>query len=80
MILQITKYDLINLILGEYHRDKIDIDTIYKINEKYNQVVDIIQFEDDTLFLFNENELEKLSDKKLLDIYNNFLGGSILEI
>lgn len=80
MILQITKYDLINLILGEYHRDKIDIDTIYKINEKYNQVVDIIQFEDDTLFLFNENELEKLSDKELLDIYNNFLGGSILEI
>ena len=80
MILQITKYDLINLILGEYHRDKIDIDTIYKINEKYNQVVNIIPFEDDTLFLFNENELEKLSDKKLLDIYNNFLGGSILEI
>ena len=80
MILQITKYDLINLILGEYHRDKIDIDTIYKINEKYNQVMDIIQFEDDTLFLFNENELEKLSDKELLDIYNNFLGGSILEI
>ena len=80
MILQITKYDLINLILGEYHRDKIDIDTIYKINEKYNQVVNIIQFEDDTLFLFNENELEKLSDKELLDIYNNFLGGSILEI
>lgn len=80
MILQITKYDLINLILGEYHRDKIDIDTIYKINEKYNQVVDIIQFEDDTLFLFNKNELEKLSDKELLDIYNNFLGGSILEI
>ena len=80
MILQITKYDLINLILGEYHRDKIDIDTIYKINEKYNQVVDIIQFEDDTLFLFNENELEKLSDKELLNIYNNFLSGSILEI
>ena len=80
MILQITKYDLINLILGEYHRDKIDIDTIYKINEKYNQVMDIIQFEDDTLFLFNENELEKLSDKELLDIYNNFLSGSILEI
>ena len=79
MILQITKYDLINLILGEYHRDKIDIDTIYKIKEKYNKAVNTIQFKDDVLFLFNENELEKLSDKKLLDIYNNFLGGSILE-
>ena len=81
MIVQITKYDLINLILGEYHRDKIDINTMCKIKEKYDKVINPIQFRDkDVLFLFNEDELEKLSDKKLLDIYNNFLGGSILEI
>lgn len=80
MILQITKYDLINLILGEYQRDEIDIDTMNKIKEKYNKVVDIIQFKDDIVYFFNENELEKLSDKELLNIYNNFLSGSILEI
>ena len=81
MILQIVKYDLINLILGEYFRDKIDINIMCKIKEKYYKVLNPIQFRDkDVLFLFNENELEKLSDKELLDIYNNFLGGSIIEI
>ena len=81
MILQIVKYDLINLILGEYFRDKIDINIMCKIKEKYDKVVNSIQFQDkDVLFLFNEDELEKLSDKELLDIYNNFLGGSIIEI
>ena len=34
MILQITKYDLINLILGEYHRDKIDIDTLNRFLDR----------------------------------------------
>ena len=81
MILQIVKYDLINLILGEYFRDKIDINIMCKIKEKYDKVINTIQFRDkDVLFLFNENELEKLSNKELLDIYNNFLGGSIIEI
>ena len=81
MIAQITKNDLINLILGEYFRDKIDINIMCKIKEKYDKVINPIQFRDkDVLFLFNENELEKLSNKKLLDIYNNFLGGSIIEI
>ena len=81
MTLQITKYDLINLILGEYFRDEIDINIMCKIKEKYDKVINPIQFRDkDVLFLFNEDELEKLSDKELLDIYNNFLGGAILEI
>ena len=81
MIAQITKNDLINLILGEYFRDKIDINIMCKIKEKYDKVINPIQFRDkDVLFLFNENELEKLSNKELLDIYNNFLGGSIIEI
>ena len=81
MIAQITKHDLINLILGEYFRDKIDINIMCKIKEKYDKVINTIQFRDkDVLFLFNENELEKLSNKELLDIYNNFLGGSIIEI
>ena len=80
MIAQITKNDLINLILGEYFRDKIDINIMCKIKEKYDKVLNPIQFKDDVLFLFNENELEKLSNKELLDIYNNFLGGSIIEI
>lgn len=81
MIAQITKYDLINLILGEYFRDKIDINIMCKIKEKYYKVINTIRFRDkDVSFLFNENELEKLSNKELLDIYNNFLGGSIIEI
>lgn len=81
MIAQITKHDLINLILGEYFRDEIDINIMCKIKEKYDKVINTIQFRDkDVLFLFNENELEKLSNKELLDIYNNFLGGSIIEI
>lgn len=81
MIAQITKHDLINLILGEYFRDEIDINIMCKIKEKYDKVINPIQFRDkDVLFLFNENELEKLSNKELLDIYNNFLGGSIIEI
>ena len=81
MIAQITKHDLINLILGEYFRDKIDINIMCKIKEKYDKVINPIQIRDkDVLFLFNENELEKLSNKELLDIYNNFLGGSIIEI
>ena len=81
MIAQITKHDLINLILGEYFRDKIDINIMCKIKEKYDKVINTIQFRDkDVSFLFNENELEKLSNKELLDIYNNFLGGSIIEI
>ena len=80
MIAQITKNDLINLILGEHFRDKIDINIMCKIKEKYDKVLNPIQFKEDVLFLFNENELEKLSNKELLDIYNNFLGGSIIEI
>ena len=81
MIAQISKYDLINLILGEYFRDEIDINIMCKIKEKYDKVINTIQFRDkDVSFLFNENELEKLSNKELLDIYNNFLGGSIIEI
>ena len=81
MIAQITKHDLINLILGEYFRDEIDINIMCKIKEKYDKVINTIQFRDkDVSFLFNENELEKLSNKELLDIYNNFLGGSIIEI
>lgn len=80
MIIQISKYDLINLILGGCFRDKIGINIMCKIKEKYDKVLNPIQFKDDVLFLFNENELEKLSNKELLDIYNNFLGGSIIEI
>ena len=81
MIVQITNQDLINLILGEYFRDEIDINIMCKIKEKYDKVINTIQFRDkDASFLFNENELEKLSNKELLDIYNNFLGGSIIEI
>ena len=81
MIVQITNQDLINLILGEYFRDEIDINIMCKIKEKYDKVINPIQFRDkDVLFLFNENELEKLSNKELLDIYSNFLGGSIIEI
>lgn len=80
MIIQLSKPDLIRMILGTNKRI-VKREDVKKIDDKYKAIIPLNEYNDPYRYwMFNETILDKLSNKELLDIYNNYLKGSLLLI
>ena len=80
MIVQLSKPDLIRMILGTDKRI-VKREDVEKIDDKYKAIISLNECNDPYRYwMFNETVLNRLSNKELLDIYNNHLNGSLLLI
>ena len=80
MIIQLSKPDLIRMILGTDKRI-VKREDVEKIDDKYKAIISLNECNDSYRYwMFNETILNRLSNKELLDIYNNHLKGSLLLI